>query len=67
MDEYYIASGQVSSMATFARLGLTDLGIETLARDRYLVLTDDLRLTHHLHNLGIEAINFNHVRSISLN
>lgn len=67
MDEHYVGSELVSSLASFARLGLTDLGIETLARDRYLVLTDDLKLTYHLHALGIGAINFNHVRDPSWN
>ena len=67
VDEHYIASEQVSSLASFARLGLTDLGIEKLSRNRYLVLTDDLKLTHHLHSLGIGAINFNHVRYLSWN
>jgi rRNA-processing protein FCF1 len=65
MEEHYIASEQVSSSASFERLGLTDLVIETLARDRYLVLTEDLKLTHHLHSLGIAAINFNHVRDLN--
>jgi rRNA-processing protein FCF1 len=65
MEEHYITSAQVSSSASFDRLGLTDLVIETLARDRYLVLTEDLKLTHHLHGLGIAAINFNHVRGLS--
>lgn len=67
MDEHYVASEHVSPLDSFARLGLTDLGIEKLARDRYLVLTDDFRLTHHLHTLGIEAINFNHVRDLNWN
>ena len=67
MDEHYIASEQVTSLDSFARLGLTDLGIAELARHSYLVLTDDFRLTHHLHSLGVEAINFNHVRDLSLN
>jgi hypothetical protein len=67
MDEHYVASDQVSSLTSFARFGLTDLGIAKLPQNRHLVLTDDLKLTHYLHSLGIEAINFNHVRDIRLN
>jgi len=66
MQEHYIVSKQVSSLDSFARLGLTDLGIAELARNKYLVLTDDSKLTYYLHSLGIAAINFNHVRNIDL-
>jgi rRNA-processing protein FCF1 len=67
MEEHYVASDQVSSSPSFARFGLTDLVIARLAQNSHLVLTDDLRLTHHLHSLGIKVINFNHVRDIRFN
>ncbi len=64
LDEHYIASTPVSSIASFHRLGLTDSGIAELARGKYLVLSDDLKLIAHLQSIGIDAINFNHIRPL---
>jgi hypothetical protein len=67
LEEYYLPSSEVSSLASFARLGLTDLGIVRLVRDQYWVLSDDLKLVIHLQGLGIDAINFNHIRAAGWN
>ena len=67
LEEHYLPSAEVSALASFHRLGLTDLGIAKLVRDRYLVLSDDLRLVIHLQRIGVDAINFNHIRSFSWN
>ncbi len=45
----------------FAYLGLTDTAISKVAGD-YLVLTDDARFVGHLGNLGLDALNINHIR-----
>jgi rRNA-processing protein FCF1 len=60
--ENYIPSNEVSQYIEFTRFGLTDCGIMELARNRYLVLTDDLKLTVHLQSQGIDTVNFNNLR-----
>jgi rRNA-processing protein FCF1 len=67
LEEHYLASAEVSSLASFDRLGLTDLGIAELVRGKYLVLSDDLKLVVHLQNIGVDVINFNHIRHIGWN
>lgn len=65
LNEQYVPSSDVASMNTFGRFGLTDCGIEELTRNRYLVLTDDLRLSVHLQTAGVDALNFNHLRFLN--
>jgi hypothetical protein len=67
LEEHYLPSADISALASFHRLGLTDLGIAKLVRDSYLVLSDDLRLVVHLQNVGVDAINFNHIRTLGWN
>jgi hypothetical protein len=62
LSEFYIASATAAKIDKFAKFGLTDCGIIHLAREQYLVLTDDLRLAHYLQNIGIDAVNFNNIR-----
>ncbi|HEY9648142.1 MAG TPA: PIN domain-containing protein [Chroococcidiopsis sp.] len=63
LDENYLSSNTVSQRAEFTRFGLTDCGIVELARNQYLVLTDDFKLATHLQIQGVDAVNFNHIRS----
>lgn len=65
LQETYTASTTISASAPFTKLGLTDSGIVDLVKDKYLVLTDDLKLFGYLQNVGIDVINFNHIRSIA--
>lgn len=65
LEEHYIKSAKLSPMPQFAKLGLTDAGILDLAKEQYLVLTDDFRLVGHLEKQGIDVINFNHVRTMN--
>ena len=46
----------------FGRFGLTDSAIAEIAENRFLVLTDDFRLSQTLQSEGIPAVNFNHLR-----
>jgi hypothetical protein len=62
MEESYIPSSEISRTEPFGKFGLTDSGIVELVRTRYLVLSDDLRLVGHLQKVGIDSINFNHLR-----
>jgi hypothetical protein len=62
LEEEYLASAQACSLKHFEKLGLTDSGIVHLANGRYLVLTIDFKLWSYLQNVGIDAVNFNHLR-----
>jgi len=56
LNEFYLESKEVVKTDKFTKFGLTDCGIINVARDKYLVLTDDLKLAHYLQKI---AINFN--------
>ncbi len=62
IDEFYLETSQVVKMDNFTKFGLTDCGIINLAKDKYLVLTDDFKLANCLSTLEIDNINFNHIR-----
>lgn len=62
MQEFYIESSNTVEVEGFTKFGLTDTGIVSLARDRYLVLTDDLKLAYYLQNIRIDTVNFNNIR-----
>ena len=64
LDENYLDSAHISSLGSFQRFGLTDSGIAELALGKYLVLSDDLKLVTHLQSIGVDAINFNHIRAL---
>lgn len=63
LDEFYLESINVANTDNFAKFGLTDCAIVNLSRDRYLVLTDDLKLANYLQREGIDTINFNNIRT----
>ncbi len=62
-DERYIASLDTMQQAGVNRLGLSDIGIVSVAKCGCLVITDDLDLYLHLAACGIPVANFNHMRS----
>ncbi|MBW4491831.1 MAG: hypothetical protein KME26_01710 [Oscillatoria princeps RMCB-10] len=64
LDEFYIESKKAAGMENFSKFGLTDCGIVELARDRYLVLTDDLKLAGYLKKEKIDTVNFNNLRPL---
>lgn len=64
ISEEYIDSNRIAKHELFSRFGLTDCGIMLLARDRYIVLTDDLKLHLHLKSVGIDTVNLNNLRSL---
>lgn len=67
LEESYISSSTASQYKEFTRFGLTDCGILELARNQYLVLTDDLKLAVHLQSQNIDTVNFNHLRTLNWN
>ncbi|QSJ15647.1 hypothetical protein JYQ62_28100 [Nostoc sp. UHCC 0702] len=62
LNEQYIKSLDAVTVDKFVKYGLTDCGILTLAREKYLVLTDDLKLANYLQSVGLDVINFNNIR-----
>ncbi len=62
--EKYTKSNLIANQEMFSRFGLTDCGIMYLAKDKYLVLTDDLKLSLYLKAQGIDVINFNNLRNL---
>ncbi len=65
LEEQYTSSAKISSSGHFTKFGLTDSGIVDTVKGNYLVLTSDLELFGYLQNLGIDAINFNHIRPLA--
>jgi rRNA-processing protein FCF1 len=64
LEEFYMISADVAKMKEFAKLGITDAGIISLARDDYFVLTDDFALSRTLEKQGVSVFNFNHIRPL---
>lgn len=64
MMEHYAESKKICALEQFNNFGLTDAGIISIAKGNYLVLTDDLPLFAYLQNVGIDAINLNHLRAV---
>jgi len=62
IDETYVPSGDLIEDDRFSRFGLTDCAIMTLVKKRYLLLTDDFRLSKYFLSIGGDVINFNHIR-----
>jgi hypothetical protein len=62
LDEFYAESKTIAVNEGFVKFGLTDCGILDIAKNHYLVLTDDLRLTAYLQSQGVDTVNFNNLR-----
>ncbi|BBC23538.1 PIN domain-containing protein [Pseudanabaena sp. ABRG5-3] len=62
LDEIYTDSNTIAATDKFPKFGLTDCGIVNVAKDNYLVLTDDLKLASYLQKIGIDTLNFNNIR-----
>lgn len=63
LDERYIESRDAATHDRFAEIGLTDAALWLAASTGLLVVTDDFRLYGLLTSQGIDAINFNHIRT----
>jgi rRNA-processing protein FCF1 len=62
LNEFYLESQEVVKTENFTKFGLTDCGIVNIAKNQYLVLTDDFKLANYLQKIGIDTINFNNIR-----
>lgn len=57
--EIYAPSQNVASLDwPFSTYGLTDCGIADVAKNKYLVLTDDFKVASYLNEKGIDTISF---------
>ena len=65
VEEHYQPSRELARRSHFPVFGLTDSSIIDSCKGKYLVLTDDLPLSAYLTNLGLDAINFNHLRPLA--
>lgn len=63
LDERYIPSSRAVHVVPYLRLGLADSATVEAARERCLVLTDDLDLYLALSEERIPVVNFNHLRA----
>ena len=61
LNEQHVLS-TTALASQWAKFGLTDAVIAAIAKNRYLVLTDDFRLSQSLQYDGIDTLNFNHLR-----
>jgi rRNA-processing protein FCF1 len=66
LSEEYVPAREVSSHPAFSGFGLTDTAILQQARGKYLVLTEDFRLSQYLGHQGVDVLNFNHLRTYLL-
>lgn len=64
-SEEYQESKQLVTQIELLKFGLTDAGIITLVKERFLVVTDDFPLSQYLQRQGIDVLNFNHIRSLA--
>jgi hypothetical protein len=65
IEEQYTASIKISTLGHFKKFGLTDSGVIDLVKNKYLVLTDDLKLASYLQNVGTDVLNFNNIRTLN--
>ena len=63
--EVHHPASDISRDYELAPYGLTDVGIVAAAKDKYLVLTDDLRVAGFAHQHCVDVVNFNHIREAS--
>lgn len=63
-EEKYIASEVVAETSAYNILGLTDAGIFEIAKDKYLVVTDDGMLEDILRRSGVDVVSLTLIRSI---
>lgn len=65
IEEQYDPGRQLVKNPVFKRLGLADASIAAVCERNVLVLTADLQLHIALGSLGLDTLNFNHVRALN--
>jgi rRNA-processing protein FCF1 len=62
LEEFHQPSAEIAATPAFIKFGLTDAVIANLAEGKYLVITEDHRVTGYLQSRNIDVLNFNHLR-----
>jgi hypothetical protein len=65
LREEYLPSGDLARQSEFLRFGLTDAAVISVAKGRFLLLTDDFCLAQYYSSKGGDVINFNHLRALA--
>jgi hypothetical protein len=60
--EHHIPAVDFIGEDQFRTFGVTDMGILRTAAERYLVLTDDYRLSGYLHQIGIDTLSLPEIK-----
>jgi UDP-2,3-diacylglucosamine pyrophosphatase LpxH len=66
LTELQAPARELCGDSAFPRFGLTDVAILRNGRDKFLVLTDDFRLSQYLAHDKVAVVNFNHLRTYLL-
>jgi hypothetical protein len=66
LDEQLAPATEISKQAAFTRFGMADSAVRHHAKGRFLVLTDDFRLSQYLQHENVDVFNFNHIRMYNL-
>lgn len=62
--EVHVEAAEIIRTPVYCKLGITDAGLVILAKkENCTVYTADLPLYHYAANLGVEIVNFNHIRN----
>ena len=64
MEEKFMESKQIAKTDVFLQFGLTDTAISEMAKDSYLVVTDDNPLFGYLSNQKIDTVSLDQIRMI---
>lgn len=65
LDERFVAAVDVVAQPAFERVGFTDAGILALAASSTSFLSTDFELVNRLIALGVDAVNFTHLRELA--
>jgi len=65
IKERYCKGQELVMLNSYPRLGITDSSIERLAVGKFLILTVDSGLFQHLCAIGVDVVNFNHLRPLN--
>ncbi len=62
LEERGVSAEDLSGDAMFVRFGVTDSGIRKSATKPCLVLTDDYPLAGYLDKIGVDVLNYHHIK-----
>ena len=62
VPEQHVATADVGRLPEFTRFGITDAALCELAKT-HTIITAEYRLSGYLRSLGLDVINFNHLRT----